>query len=50
MELSEHFACLGDWLSFSVPRWRTEKKMLGCGLLGGIITQADTMVIFQELR
>ena len=46
LELSGFFVCLGDLLNFSV-RGR-QKKLLGCSLLGGISTQADTMVMILE--
>ena len=37
LELSRLFVCLGGLIK------RDRKKMLGCGLLGGVSTQADTM-------
>ena len=45
LELSGLLAYFGDLLSFSVPGG--QKKLLGCGLLGGISTQADAMDIFE---
>ena len=42
LELSGLFVCLRDLLSFSVLGG--QKKLLGCGLLGGISTQTDTML------
>ena len=35
------FVCLRGLVKISVPRGK--KKLMGCGLLGGISTQADTM-------
>ena len=45
LELSGLLAYFGDLLSFSVPGG--QKKLLGCGFLGGISTQADAMDIFE---
>ena len=44
LELSGLLAYLGDLLSFPVPGG--QKKLLDCGLLGGISTQADAMDVF----
>ena len=40
-KLSGFFVCLEGPVKFSVPGG--QKQMLGCGLLGEISTQADTM-------
>ena len=49
LESSGLFVCLGDLFSFSVPEG--QKKLLGCGLLGGqMSTQVDTMINCENMH
>ena len=43
LELSGLFACMGGLVNF-FSAWGERKKKLVCGLLGGVNTQADTMI------
>ena len=47
LELSELFVCPGGLAKF-FSAWG-DKKLLVCGLLGGISTQADTMEVVNKL-
>ena len=47
LELSQLFVYLGELLRILVPKGG-QKKLLSCGLLGGISVQVDTMHLFQD--
>ena len=44
LELSGLFVCLGEEGLLRISVSRGQKKLLGCGLLGGISAQADTLL------